>query len=104
MRHHKRQATQLEIARRVGLDVSSVNKILGQKRGPKFHEDTITKVFETAKAVGYDFSKPSKSRLVAFMREILPDGMSDQTIAQIRGLSVSKVRRYRELLRRAEGA
>lgn len=97
-------ATQLEIARRCGVDVSSVNKILGRKRGPKFHEDTVYKVFETARALGYDFSRPSKSNLVAFMREMLPDDLSDSAIAKRRRLSISKVRRFRELLRRAEGA
>ena len=48
-------ATQVQIARRVGLDVSSVNKILHRKPGPVFRKDTITKVFKVAESMGYDF-------------------------------------------------
>ncbi len=33
--------TQVEIARRVGLDVSSVNKILNRRTGPVFRKATI---------------------------------------------------------------
>jgi len=35
---------------------------------------------------------------------MLPDDLSDSAIAKRRRLSISKVRRFRELLRRAEGA
>jgi transcriptional regulator with XRE-family HTH domain len=49
--------TQIEIARRVGLDVSSVNKILNRRQGPVFRKDTIKKVFKVAKDLGYDFTR-----------------------------------------------
>ena len=49
--------TQLEIARRVGLDVSSVNKILNRRAGPVFRKDTIKQVFKVARELGYDFSR-----------------------------------------------
>lgn len=49
--------TQVEIARRVGLDVSSVNKILNRRQGPVFRKDTIKKVFRLAREMGYDFSR-----------------------------------------------
>ena len=49
--------TQIEIARRVGLDVSSVNKILNKRQGPVFRKETIRKVFKTAKDLGYDFGR-----------------------------------------------
>jgi len=49
--------TQVEIARRVGLDVSSVNKILNRRPGPVFRKETIRKVFKAAREMGYDFSK-----------------------------------------------
>jgi len=49
--------TQIEIARRVGLDVSSVNKILNRRQGPVFRKDTIRKVFKVARELGYDFGR-----------------------------------------------
>jgi transcriptional regulator with XRE-family HTH domain len=49
--------TQVEIARRVGLDVSSVNKILNRRQGPVFRKDTVRKVFRVARELGYDFSR-----------------------------------------------
>jgi transcriptional regulator with XRE-family HTH domain len=49
--------TQVEIARRVGLDVSSVNKILNQRKGPVFRKETVRKVFKVARELGYDFGR-----------------------------------------------
>jgi len=49
--------TQLDIARRVGLDVSSVNKILNRRPGPVFRKDTIKQVFKIARELGYDFGR-----------------------------------------------
>lgn len=49
--------TQQEIARRVGLDVSSVNKILNKRVGPRFQKDTVTRVFKAARELGFDFSR-----------------------------------------------
>ena len=49
--------TQMEIARRVGLDVSSVNKILNRRAGPIFRKETIRKVFRVAKELGYDLGR-----------------------------------------------
>ena len=50
-------ATQVEIARQVGLDVSSVNKILNRRPGPVFKKDTIKQVFKVARELGYDFTR-----------------------------------------------
>src|SRR6185503_5353459 len=47
----------LENERRVGLDVSSVNKILNRRPGPVFKKDTIKQVFKVARELGYDFSR-----------------------------------------------
>ena len=49
--------TQVEIARRLGLDVSSVNKILNRRTGPVFKKDTVKKVFKMAREMGYDFGR-----------------------------------------------
>jgi transcriptional regulator with XRE-family HTH domain len=50
-------ATQLEIARKLGLDVSTVNKILHQVPGLKWKPETVQAVFRTAEELGYNFSK-----------------------------------------------
>ena len=49
--------TQVEIARRIGIDVSSVNKILNRRQGPVFRKETIRKVFQIARQMGYDFGR-----------------------------------------------
>ena len=49
--------TQLEIAKRVNLDVSSVNKILNRRPGPVFKKETIKQVFKVARELGYDFGR-----------------------------------------------
>ncbi len=49
--------TQVEIARRIGIDVSSVNKILNRRKGPVFKKDTIRRVFRVARELGYDFGR-----------------------------------------------
>lgn len=56
--------TQVEIARRVGLDVSSVNKILNQAAGPVFRKETIERVFRVAKRLGYNLNRVSKHSLL----------------------------------------
>lgn len=50
-------ATQVEIARQVGLDVSSVNKILNRRSGAVFKQATVEKVFRVAKRLGYRFDR-----------------------------------------------
>ena len=50
-------ATQLDIAVKCGIDVSSVNKILRKAPGPKFNSNTVRKVFQTAREMGYNFEK-----------------------------------------------
>lgn len=95
--------TQLEIAKRVGLDVSSVNKILNRRQGPVFRKDTIKKVFKVARELGYDFSKLKFTHRrrhprseVAFGAEVqvyTKDGaLHDQGVATIRDLSVGGAR------------
>ena len=50
-------ANQADIARRVGLDVSSVNKILNRRPGPVFKKATVARVFRVAKQLGYSLER-----------------------------------------------
>jgi transcriptional regulator with XRE-family HTH domain len=90
--------TQGEIARRLGLDVSSVNKILNKRPGPVFRKETIKRVFKTAKELGYDFGRLKythrrrfERREVAIGAEVVilsKDGaVYDQGVATIRDIS-----------------
>lgn len=45
--------TQLDVARRAGVDVSTVNRILHRKSGPRFREQTVSKVLRTAQKLRY---------------------------------------------------
>lgn len=49
--------TQVAIARHVGLDVSTVNKILHRTTGPVFSKPTIERVFKAARRLGFDFER-----------------------------------------------
>jgi DNA-binding LacI/PurR family transcriptional regulator len=64
--------TQVEIARLVGLDVSSVNKILNEVPGPVFRKETIARVLKVASERGYDFSRPTKTVIKQALAELVP--------------------------------
>lgn len=55
--------TQLEIAKRVGLDVSSVNKILNEVPGPVFAKETKKHVFAVAKEMRYPLNRETRYSL-----------------------------------------
>jgi c-di-GMP-binding flagellar brake protein YcgR len=74
--------TQGEIARRLGLDVSSVNKILNKRPGPVFRKDTIKKVFKTARELGYDFGKLKYTHRRQFERREVAIGAEVTIIAK----------------------
>lgn len=95
--------TQVEIARRVGLDVSSVNKILNRRLGPVFRKDTIMKVFRVARQLGFDFGRLKFQHRrkhprveVALSTELTIYGkegrLYDQGIATIRDISMGGAR------------
>jgi len=95
--------TQVEIAQQVGLDVSSVNKILNRRAGPVFKKETIRKVFKVARELGYDFNRIKfhhrrrhPRRDVSIDAEICvyrKDGsVYDRGVATIRDLSVAGAR------------
>jgi len=96
--------TQVDIAKEIGLDVSSVNKILNKRGGAVFHKNTIKRVFVAARRMGYDFDKASKGKLVATLRDLFPKEISNETLAITRGLPIEKVQQIRELIARAGGA
>jgi len=90
--------TQIEIPRRVGLDVSSVNKILNRRKGPVFRQATIQKVFRIARRLGYDFNKLKFTHRRRHARQEVALGaefavyhrdgtLYDQGVATIRDLS-----------------
>ena len=91
--------TQVEIARRVGLDVSSVNKILNKRQGPVFRKETIRKVFKIAKDMGYDFGRLKYAHRRRFPRRDISIGVElyvyhkdgslyDQGVATVRDISL----------------
>lgn len=49
--------TQVEMARMLKLDVSTVNKILNRKPGTKFRPETVEKVISVARKYGFDFAR-----------------------------------------------
>src|SRR5688572_22985013 len=90
--------TQVEIARRLDLDVSSVNKILNKRQGPVFRKETIRKVFKAAQELGYDFNKLKYVHRRRYPRQdismpaefsiIAKDGtLVDQGVATIKDIS-----------------
>ena len=95
--------TQVEIARRVGLDVSSVNKILNKRQGPVFRKETIRKVFKIARDMGYDFGRLKYAHRRRFPRKELSIGVEiyvyhkdgslyDQGVATVRDISLGGAR------------
>jgi transcriptional regulator with XRE-family HTH domain len=95
--------TQVEIARRVGLDVSSVNKILNKRQGPVFRKETIRKVFKIARDLGYDFGRLKYAHRRRFPRKELSLGVElyvyhkdgslyDQGVATVRDISLGGAR------------
>lgn len=49
--------TQLRIARRAGVNVSTVNKILNKTEGAVFKEGTVRRVIKAARELGFNFAK-----------------------------------------------
>jgi c-di-GMP-binding flagellar brake protein YcgR len=95
--------TQVEIAHRVGLDVSSVNKILNRRSGPVFRKETIKKVFKIAKDMGYDFGRLKYAHRRRFARKDISLGcelyvyhkdgsLYDQGVATVRDISLGGAR------------
>lgn len=95
--------TQVEIARMLKLDVSTVNKILNRRPGTKFRPETVEKVLKVAKKNGYDFSRLKfvhrrkfdrhDVNLEAKLTVLLPDGTTfDAGRATVENISAGGAR------------
>jgi hypothetical protein len=91
---------QADIARRVGLDVSSVNKILNRHPGSVFTEKKIREVLRVARELGYDLSRLKhthhrrhvrKSAMIAVELSVYraDGGLFDRGTAVVSNISVS---------------
>jgi len=96
--------TQVQIAKRLGIDVSSVNKILNRMPGPVFRKETIQLVFKTAAKMGYRFREDTKpllkrrvEALEAALREIVPSVLSVDEIATRCGVQPARAAEIKEL-------
>lgn len=70
------RATQVKIAEEAGIDVSSVNKILNRDPRSVFKKETVAKVFEIARDLGYPLKRETK-RTLRVQIEILEDALTD---------------------------
>lgn len=91
-------ATQVDIARRVGLEVSSVNKILNKAPGTSFKKSTVAMVFRVARQLGYRLERPTKGWAVSLLKELFPRDLPSDAIARARGVSAEQAREVRKIL------
>jgi hypothetical protein len=49
--------TQADVARRAGVDLSTVNRILNQRRAHKFRESTVRRVLEAARRLRFNLNR-----------------------------------------------
>jgi DNA-binding LacI/PurR family transcriptional regulator len=82
--------TQKDISKRLGLDVSSVNKILNRRKGPVFRKETIKAVFEVAGQMGYDFKSKRSGLCRTALVELLAGG-------NISGVSDSRLKELKKI-------
>lgn len=92
------KVTQSDIAERIGLDVSSVNKILNFVEGPVFKKETRALVLKVAKQLGYDFSRPTRPRLLAALKELVPLAVQDDDLALKLGVTAKRVDELKTLI------
>lgn len=96
--------TQIEIAKVVGLDVSSVNKILNRRQGSKFRKETVSHVFKVARRMGYNFDRNTKGtlageveRLRAALKDMTPSVLTPEEIAARANVTPARAKEIREL-------
>lgn len=90
--------TQKQIAKAVGLDCSSVNKILNKTPYAVFRRKTVNHVLRVARRMGYDLKRPTKAALQAILLELFPESWLDSDLAEIRRVPIEKVKEIRRLL------
>lgn len=91
-------ATQLQIAKICGLDVSSVNKILTRAPGPVFRKETIKKVFSVAKRMGYNFDRATKATMRAALERLFPRDRSNVSLVVSRCVTMEEVIHIKKML------
>jgi DNA-binding LacI/PurR family transcriptional regulator len=91
-------ATQVDIAAALGIDTSSVNKILNKVRGSVFRPETIKRVFAKAKELGYKQSGASKGQMRRTLEELFPSAQTNISLAVLRGLAPAEVARIKRML------
>lgn len=92
---------QTDIAKAVGMDVSSVNKILNRRPGPVFREETIRRVFEVARQMGYNFDRMIKGNMESILREVFPANLTAAQLAILRGLPLKRVKEIQKTIYRS---
>lgn len=99
------KVTQAEVAKKVGLDVSTVNKILNRVPGPSFAEATVKRVFKAAREMGWRLKWTGKYQLKDLVQQL--SGALKEALPLIeasRHMSVERIEKLKELLKRASGA
>lgn len=91
-------ATQAEIAEQLGLDVSSVNKILNKVRGPSFRKETVRLVQAKARELGYVQSSASKGVMRRTLENLFPREGDNLALAALRGVDFHEVVRIKKML------
>jgi DNA-binding LacI/PurR family transcriptional regulator len=90
--------TQVRIAAELGLDVSTVNKIINRVEGPVFLDKTIKAVFQKARELGYQPSSASKGIMRRTLEELFPREDDNVTLAIIRGVDHHEVVRIKKMV------
>ncbi len=90
--------TQKDIAKRLGINVTSVNKCLHKAPGAVFRKETIEAVFRTAHEMGYNFDQYSKGWAMALLREVFPKELSVEQTMTFRRLPRKTVVGARKVL------
>ena len=67
----KRKATLDDIAKLAGVSKSAVSMILNEKKGVTFLEETVKKVQDAAKILGYNKKDPSKNVVHLFNKDTI---------------------------------
>lgn len=90
--------TQMEIAQRLGLDVSTVNKVLNKAPRASFKKETVKAIFKMVKDLGYKPHSASKGQMRTILEGLFPSTQPDISLAVMRGLAPAEVARIKRML------